>query len=372
MASIRLENLTKEFDRGRVVAVKDLNLEIKDGEFTALLGPSGCGKTTTLLMIAGIYKPTRGKVYFDDVCVNDVAPKDRYVGLVFQSYALYPHMSVYDNIAFPLRLSKIPKQEIKRRVHEVAKLAKIEELLDRKPGQLSGGQQQRVALCRALVKEPEVLLLDEPLSNLDARLRIETRAEIKRLQKELGITTILVTHDQVEAMTMAERVAVMHEGVLQQFTTPEELYDRPRNLFVASFIGDPPMNLIEVSYRRRDGVHLLEGEGFTLRISEEIARKIEENSPTGKLILGIRPEDIKLEPGEKENEQENGFPGKVFLTEPLGGSVLVDFKFGELTFRALAPGGFEANPGDELLIVPELKKLHLFDKETGKSLLDER
>jgi len=365
MASIKLENLTKEFDRGRVVAVKDLNLEIGDGEFISLLGPSGCGKTTTLLMIAGIYKPTKGKVYFDDVCVNDVAPKDRYVGLVFQSYALYPHMSVYDNISFPLRLSKTPRQEIKQKVHEVAKLARIEELLNRRPGQLSGGQQQRVALCRALVKEPEVLLLDEPLSNLDARLRIETRAEIKRLQKELGITTILVTHDQVEAMTMAERVAVMHEGVLQQFTTPEELYDKPKNLFVASFIGDPPMNLIEVTYHRDARGSFLKSEGFSLRITEEIAAKIEENG-SRELVLGIRPNEIVLK-GERDEVQ--GFPGEVFLTEPLGGGILVDFKFGELTFRTLVPGGSNAKIGDRLWICPKMDKLHLFDKETGRSLL---
>src|SRR5690606_26785405 len=207
VARIRLERLTKSF--GNVTAVKGVDLEINDGELLALLGPSGCGKTTILLMLAGIYRPTSGDIYFDDERVNDVPPKGRGVGLVFQSYALYPHMTVYDNIAFPLRLRKTPKEEIDRRVREVARIAQIEEYLQRKPSQLSGGQQQRVALCRALVKEPELLLLDEPLSNLDARLRIETRTEIKRLQRQLGITTILVTHDQIEAMTMADRVAVM-------------------------------------------------------------------------------------------------------------------------------------------------------------------
>ena len=363
MASIKLENLTKEFDRGRVVAVKDLNLEIKDGEFIALLGPSGCGKTTTLLMIAGIYKPTRGKVYFDNVCVNDVAPKDRYVGLVFQSYALYPHMTVFENIAFPLRLNKTPKQEIKKKVHEVAKLARIEELLARKPGQLSGGQQQRVALCRAIVKEPEVLLLDEPLSNLDARLRIETRAEIKRLQKELGITAILVTHDQVEAMTMAERVAVMHNGVLQQYTTPTELYSHPRNLFVASFIGDPPMNLVDVVLAQRDGRPVLESEHFTLPITPELAQKLPKDGR--RLVLGVRPDEITL----AREEHPQGFPGEVFITEPLGGGVLVDFKFGELTFRVLAPLDFTVEVGERLWIAPQLEKIHLFDAETGEALL---
>jgi ABC-type sugar transport system ATPase subunit len=210
VASVRLENLSKDF--GDVSAVRDLNLDIANGEMISVLGPSGCGKTTVLLMVAGIYKPTDGHIYFNDVLVNDVSPRNRHVGLVFQSYALYPHMTIYENIAFPLRLIRARPDEIRKKVEEVVRLTRIEELLKRKPGQLSGGQQQRVALCRALVKEPELLLLDEPLSNLDARLRIETRAELKRLQKELGITTILVTHDQVEAVTMCDRVAVLVQG----------------------------------------------------------------------------------------------------------------------------------------------------------------
>ena len=368
MASIRLEHLTKKF--GNVVAVNDLNLEIEDGEFVALLGPSGCGKTTTLLMIAGIYEPTEGKIYFDDVCVNDVAPKDRYVGLVFQSYALYPHMSVFDNIAFPLRLNKTPRAEIEKRVLEVARLAQIEDLLDRRPGQLSGGQQQRVALCRALVKEPEVLLLDEPLSNLDARLRIETRAEIKRLQKELGITTILVTHDQIEALSMAERVAVMHQGVLQQYTTPEELYNHPRNLFVASFIGDPPMNLIPVYYRREGDQPklVLKGGHGALVIPKELARRIEARgiSAAEELTLGVRPDDVQL----TDRETPEGFPAEVYLAETLGGDVLVHFKLGEASLRVLAPQGFQAQMGQRFWLVPNPEKLHLFAPD-GRSLLVE-
>ncbi len=356
MASIRLERLTKRF--GKVVAVNNLNLEVRDGEFIALLGPSGCGKTTTLLMIAGIYRPTEGKIYFDDVLVNDVAPKDRYVGLVFQSYALYPHMKVYDNIAFPLKLAKVPRQEIDRKVREVAKLTKIEELLDRMPGQLSGGQQQRVALCRALVKEPEILLLDEPLSNLDARLRIETRAEIKRLQRELGITTILVTHDQVEAMTMSERVAVMHQGVLQQYAPPQELYDRPRNLFVASFIGDPPMNLINVELRSSDGRFVLAADGFALPLGDRWAELLSGISEE-RFVLGIRPEDIKL----STEKREDGVEGEVFLTEPLGGGTLVHFRFGDISLRALAPREFEIDIGDRLWLIPDQEKIHLFTEE---------
>jgi ABC-type sugar transport system ATPase subunit len=356
MASIKLEQLTKRF--GKVVAVNNLNLEVKDGEFIALLGPSGCGKTTTLLMIAGIYRPTQGKIYFDDVLVNDVAPKDRYVGLVFQSYALYPHMKVYDNIAFPLKLAKVPRKEIDRKVYEVAKLTKIEELLDRMPGQLSGGQQQRVALCRALVKEPEILLLDEPLSNLDARLRIETRAEIKRLQRELGITTILVTHDQVEALTMSERVAVMHAGVLQQYGPPDELYDRPRNLFVASFIGDPPMNLIPVELERTDGRLRLVADSFVLPLAEEWENMLGQ-IPEASFTLGVRPEDVRI----STEEKANALLGEVFLTEPLGGGTLVHFMFGEISFRVLASREIKMDVGDKFWLVPDQSKLHIFTKD---------
>lgn len=361
MASVRLDNLSKHF--GSVVAVKDLNLDIKDGEMISLLGPSGCGKTTALLMIAGIYKPTYGNIYFNGVLVNDVAPRNRYVGLVFQSYALYPHMTIYENIAFPLRLGKTRSDEIRKKVEEVARLTRIKGLLDRKPGQLSGGQQQRAALCRALVKEPELLLLDEPLSNLDARLRIETRAELKRLQKELGITTILVTHDQVEAMTMCDRVAVLEQGELQQFTTPQELYDKPRNLFVAAFVGDPPMNLIDMQYRPEGPC--LQAEHFSVSITQKIFSAIEGNSSSPELVLGVRPDDIEL----SREANEGGFKGRVYITEPLGGGVLVSFRFGDLTLRALAHHDFRAAIGDELWITPKLDKIHLFEKESRRSLL---
>ena len=362
MASIRLERLTKKF--GKVIAVNGLSLEVQDGEFISLLGPSGCGKTTTLLMIAGIYRPTEGNVYFDDVLVNDVAPKDRYVGLVFQSYALYPHMKVYENIAFPLRLAKVPKKEIDRRVREVASLTKIEELLDRMPGQLSGGQQQRVALCRALVKEPEILLLDEPLSNLDARLRIETRAEIKRLQRELGITSILVTHDQVEAMTMAERIAVMHSGVLQQYDPPGVLYDRPKNLFVASFIGDPPMNLISMKVMEREGQLILSADGFHLPVPEGLRERL--STLVGEeVVLGLRPEDMTL----AREERPGSISGEVFLTEPLGGGTLVHFTFGDVKLRVLAPREQPVEVGDRLWIVLQEEKVHVFGPD-GRSLRD--
>jgi ABC-type sugar transport system ATPase subunit len=360
LASLRLEGLTKRF--GNVVAVNVLSLEVEDGGFIALLGPSGCGKTTTLLMIAGIYRPTAGKIYFDDVLMNDVAPKDRYVGLVFQSYALYPHMTVYQNIAFPLRLAKRPREEIESKVGEVASLTKIEKLLDRRPGQLSGGQQQRVALCRALVKEPEILLLDEPLSNLDARLRIETRAEIKRLQRELGITSILVTHDQVEAMTMAERIAVMHDGVLQQYDPPGVLYDGPKNLFVASFIGDPPMNLVPVNVVERDGRLILSADGFLLPVPENLRERV---SGLGEeeAVLGLRPEDMTL----SSEEKAGAIPGEVFLTEPLGGGALVHFSFGDVKLRVLASREQPIEVGDRLWIIPQEEKVHVVGPD-GRSL----
>ena len=260
---VKLEKLTKQW--GQVVGADSMNLDIRDGEFVAFLGPSGCGKTTTLLMVAGIYKPTAGAIYFDDRLVNQVAPKDRNIGMVFQSYALYPHMTVFQNISYPLKLKKVPLNEMRERTQRVADMMGIGHLLDRKPAQLSGGQQQRVALGRSLVKEPGLLLFDEPLSNLDARLRLTMRGEIKRLQMELGITSIYVTHDQLEAMTMADRIAVMKDGKLQAYDTPNELYERPRNLFIAGFLGNPPMNFIEVEvaqangdfHARRQGVDLV-------------------------------------------------------------------------------------------------------------------
>lgn len=251
MAGVKLVNVWKQF--GEVTAVKNMNLDIKDGEFMILLGPSGCGKTTTLRMISGLEEPTKGQIYIGDKLVADpekgvfVPPKDRDIAMVFQSYALYPHMTVYDNIAFPLKLRKVPKQEIDQRVREVAEMLGLTELLKRKPRELSGGQRQRVALGRAIVRKPQVFLMDEPLSNLDAKLRVKMRAELKKLQRQLGVTTIYVTHDQVEAMTMGDRIAVINAGELQQVGSPDEVYDKPANTFVAGFIGSPPMNSMDAS-----------------------------------------------------------------------------------------------------------------------------
>src|SRR5215207_247664 len=281
MAVIELKGITKRW--GDVVAVEPTDLRIEDGEFVAILGPSGCGKSTTLFMLAGIYTPTEGRILFDDAPVNDVEARDRNVGIVFQSYALYPHMTARDNIGFPLRFKRVQREEGRRRTEAAARLVQVFELLDRRPAQLSGGQQQRVALARALVKEPGLLLLDEPLSNLDASLRLVMRSEIRGLQRKLGVTTILVTHDQIEATTMADRVICMSKGRIEQIGTAEDLYQRPDSLFVAGFIGSPPINLLQ-GQAQHGGVRI---GGMTLPAEA-----------TGRVVLGVRPEAVRLGAGE--------------------------------------------------------------------------
>lgn len=351
MVRVRLENVSKTF-KGGVNAVKNLNLEVKDKEFVVLLGPSGCGKTTTLLLIAGVYKPTSGYIYFDDTIVNDLEPKDRNVGMVFQSYALYPHMTVYENIAFPLRLKKLPKQEIDARVREVASMLKIEDLLNRKPSQLSGGQQQRVALARAIVKQPQLFLMDEPLSNLDAKIRVEVRAELKRIQRELGITTIYVTHDQAEAMSLADRIAVMNKGELQQYATPEELYNNPANTFVASFIGSPPANLLDAEivlepYPR------VEVAGASFALPEDLARVFREKGET-RVTLMLRPEHIKVRKGK-------GFT--VYSTEWLGREEYAFLRApdGSLIRAVLSPEE-RLDVGEEVEIAFDFRKVHFYGR----------
>jgi ABC-type sugar transport system ATPase subunit len=354
---VELVELTKKF--GDVTAVDKVNLDIKDGEFVAFLGPSGCGKTTTLLMNTGIYKPTSGDMLFDGKRVNDLPPKDRDIGMVFQSYALYPHMSVYQNIVFALTLKKVPNEIKKKEAQRIAEELGIGELLDRKPAQLSGGQQQRVALGRALIKKPGLLLFDEPLSNLDARLRISMRAEIKNLQRELGITSIYVTHDQIEAMTMANRIAVMKKGVLQAFSSPEDLHDRPKTLFIAQFIGNPPMNFFEVD------IKMEEGELFARVSSGQEKLKIRKDRKprrsTGNVILGIRPQDIYVDP-------ENGFASEVILVEPLGRDDLIICSFGNREICFLTEPS-SSKIGDKIKIGFDMSKAQFFDKETEKSLL---
>ncbi len=335
-----------------------ISLEIGDGEFVAFLGPSGCGKTTTLLMVAGIYKPTAGTIHFDDQVVNLLPPKDRNIGMVFQSYALYPHMSVYQNISYPLRLQKRPKAEMMERAQKVADMMGIGNLMERKPAMLSGGQQQRVALGRSLIKEPQLLLFDEPLSNLDARLRLSMRGEIKRLQMDLGITSIYVTHDQVEAMTMADRIAVMMDGKLQAYAKPHEIYDQPRTRFVAGFVGNPPMNFLEVEVARENGEYHARAEGIDIIVPAKRGEKV---AMKGTVTLGIRPEDVSVADG--------GIQGDVFTVEPLGRDDLVEARIGDVALRALADPALRTRMGERASLKFDTDNVQFFDLETERSLL---
>jgi len=339
--SITLRGLSKRF--GNVWALRPLDLEIRAGEFMAFLGPSGCGKTTTLLLIAGIYRPTTGEIYFGDRRVDLLPPRERDVGMVFQSYALYPHLTVFENIAFPLRLKGMPHSLIQERVASVASLLGITEILSRRPGQISGGQQQRTAIARALVKEPRVLLLDEPLSNLDAQIRLQARSEIRRLHQELGITTILVTHDQAEALAMADRVAVFRDGRLHQVGTAQELYERPADTFVAAFVGHPPMNLLEGAVE----------DGFFR--AGEVVIPVPESWPRGEGVLGVRPEDLKL--GE-------GVPSSARVVEPMGREVLVTAELGAgKVVKILTNPQVRVMPGSAIQVSFPPEKLYLFGQD---------
>ena len=354
---VEITNLSKKF--GDVVGVEMLDLDIKDGEFVAFLGPSGCGKTTTLLMLAGIYKPSTGTIRFGDRIVNQLQPKDRNIGMVFQSYALYPHMTVFENIAYPLKLKKVPRQEQQRRVEEAADTMGIGHLLDRRPGQLSGGQQQRVALGRALVKEPDILLFDEPLSNLDARLRLTMRGEIRSLQRRLGITSIYVTHDQVEALTMADRIAVMNQGQLQAFATPDDLYERPDTKFIASFVGNPPMNLLDVELVQDNGDLQLRSEALQLTLPSEYTSGAATHR--GALTFGIRPEDITL-------ADEAGISGEILVVEPLGRDDLLDVIVGVQHFFVLADPKLKSRAGDRVHLSLDMTRAHFFDPQNERAL----
>ncbi|WP_042697494.1 ABC transporter ATP-binding protein, partial [Thermococcus sp. PK] len=354
MAGVKLVNVWKQF--GEVTAVKNMNLDIKDGEFMILLGPSGCGKTTTLRMISGLEEPTKGQIYIGDKLVADpekgvfVPPKDRDIAMVFQSYALYPHMTVYDNIAFPLKLRKVPKQEIDQRVREVAEMLGLTELLKRKPRELSGGQRQRVALGRAIVRKPQVFLMDEPLSNLDAKLRVKMRAELKKLQRQLGVTTIYVTHDQVEAMTMGDRIAVINAGELQQVGSPDEVYDKPANTFVAGFIGSPPMNSMDASITE-DGFADF-GE-FKLKLLPEQVEALREANLIGKeVIFGIRPEDLyDAVFAQVKVPGENLVRAVVEIVENLGSERIVHLRVGDVTFVGSFRSESRVKEGQEVDVV---------------------
>ena len=399
MAGVQFEGVSKIYADG-TRAVNRLQLEIEDGEFMVLVGPSGCGKTTALRMVAGLEDISEGVLRIGDTVVNHVPPRDRDIAMVFQSYALYPHLSVYDNIAFGLKLKKTPKEEVRERVGKAAELLGLTEYLDRKPRALSGGQRQRVAMGRAIVRQPKAFLMDEPLSNLDAKLRVQMRAEISQLQTDLGTTTVYVTHDQVEAMTMGDRVAVMRKGELQQVAAPQELYDRPVNLFVGGFIGSPAMNLIDAKLEQRnsDLVAVLGENEIVLGPETRSARPGLEAYTGRTLVLGIRPEDLEDASLESEGTEQQKLNGRVTLTEALGSEVMVHFKvdaaaaatddvrelakdagtegLGELDTEggATMVGRFGARSrvrtGNAIEIAVDTRALHFFEPESGLGIYD--
>ena len=360
-AEIRLEKVRKTF--GKVVAVKDMDLVVEPKEFLVLLGPSGCGKTTTLRCIAGLERVDQGKVFIGGRDVTALPPSKRGIAMVFQSYAVFPHMTVAQNIAFGLRMRHTPKEEIKKAVKEVAELLQIDELLSRYPSQLSGGQRQRVAVARALVMRPEVLLMDEPLSNLDALLRLQMRAELKKLHREVGTTTVYVTHDQIEALSLGDRIAVMREGEIVQLDTPNEVYDKPASVFVGGFIGTPPMNFLRAEVKSTDGkVYLAVGD-FSVEVHEEWQGKLK--GMVGKsLILGIRAENIEV----RSTPGEGALPAQVVVSEPLGSQQLLTVQVGSDVLKVATSPDLAIRPGQTIGLVLTKGKIRLFDEATQKAL----
>ena len=361
MAEVRLEGVCKKY--GKVEAVKNLDIRIKDKEFFSLLGPSGCGKSSTLRMIAGLEKITEGIIRIGDRIVNNVEPKDRNVAMVFENYALYPHMTVYENLSYPLRIRKVPQSEIEKGVKHAAEALQISELLGRRPRQLSGGQQQRVGVGRAIVRNPQVFLMDEPISHLDAKLRTLMRAELKRLQKDLDTTTIYVTHDQLEAISMADRIAIMNFGVLQQVGTPDEIFNKPANIFVAGFVGDPPMYFFDCETIDKAGEVFLRGDGFEVKTSDPVSSKLK--SLTSKsLVMGIRPGDFI--PRRKPSKKNNLIKSEVVVTEPLGDELILNVKVGEVMAKVKTDIDFRAEMGDKVWLQIDYRRFHIFDKGTGR------
>jgi multiple sugar transport system ATP-binding protein len=365
MASVTYDHVTKKF--GETTAINDLNIAIEDKEFLVLVGPSGCGKSTALRCLAGLEEITGGRILIGQRDVSNVAPKDRDIAMVFQSYALYPHMSVYDNMAFGLKLRKTPKAEIDRRVKEAAEILGISHLLGRKPKQLSGGQRQRVAVGRAIVREPAVFLFDEPLSNLDAKLRVQTRAEISKLHQRLQTTFIYVTHDQVEAMTMATRIAVMKDGVLQQLDSPQNLYDKPNNIFVAGFIGSPAMNFFDAKLARTDGKLVVDSGSFQITVPENKGGAY--NAYVGKnVVLGIRPEDVHDPNFAPPGIHQAMVPAHVEVTELMGNEVILYLKSGDRNYVARVDPRSQARIGNDVQVAMNLDNMHLFDKDTEQAI----
>jgi multiple sugar transport system ATP-binding protein len=368
MAKVILENVSKHFVSKystEVIAVKDFNLEIEDKEFVVFVGPSGCGKTTTLRMIAGLEEITEGKIYIGDRLINRIPAKDRDIAMVFQNYALYPHMTVYDNLAFSLEMRKFSKEEINQRVREAADLLEISELLQRKPKQLSGGQRQRVAVGRTIVRKPRVFLFDEPLSNLDAKLRVQMRGELKKLHERLSSTIIYVTHDQVEAMTMGDRIVVMRDGFIQQVGRPLDLYFHPANKFVAGFIGSPSMNFIEAQIVGSDNKLFVQADGFRLRMPEEKAQNLEKYVHK-KVIFGIRPQDLSKASASIEGETIEAF---VEIIEPIGNEIYLDVTSGRDSLIASVDPKTKVIPRQNILLQANLENIHLFDIDDERALL---
>ena len=376
MAGLTLKGIYKKYPGG-VVAVSDVNLEIRDKEFIVLVGPSGCGKSTTLRMIAGLEEISEGELYIGDKLVNDIAPKDRDIAMVFQNYALYPHMTVFDNMAFGLKLRKVPKDEIERKVNEAAKILDLTHLLDRKPKAMSGGQRQRVALGRAIVRSPKVFLLDEPLSNLDAKLRAQMRTEIAKIHKKLGTTFIYVTHDQTEAMTMGDRIVCMKDGFVQQIDTPQNLYENPVNKFVAGFLGSPQMNFIDAELKEEYGQFIVEfgatngrGNRYQIIVPES---KVNEDlgSYVGKeIILGVRPESIHDEEMYLSNASTGVIDANVEITEMMGAETYLYLLCEGIPLTARVSPRSTARPGDDIKVAIDPNRIHIFDKETEKAIVN--
>jgi len=369
MADVKLEHVTKRYEN--VVAVKDVTFEVADSEFVVLVGPSGCGKTTTLRMIAGLEEVTEGSIYIGGRLVNDVDPKDRDIAMVFQNYALYPHMTVYENMAFGLKLRKFPKAEINARVREAAQILGIENLLDRKPRALSGGQRQRVALGRAIVRKPKAFLFDEPLSNLDAKLRVQMRTEISRLHQRLGSTMIYVTHDQTEAMTMGDRIVVMRDGIVHQIDTPLNLYNHPRNKFVAGFIGSPAMNFFHGIVRRSNGLVFEEQNGGThFYLSTELSKRLDRYIDRP-VILGLRPEHIGIAGiGAPPSSESASVRARIDVVEPMGNEMFIYFFTGSgVQYISRIPTLGMPQPGQEAEFIFDLSHAHIFDPDTEEALL---
>ena len=362
MVAVSFNNVWKDYGGG-AIAVKELNMDVKDGEFVSLLGPSGCGKSTSLRMLAGLEHISSGEIVFGDKIVNTLPPKDRDIAMVFENYALYPHKTIFDNIANPLKQAKIPTDEIKRRVIDVAKLLEIEQLLERRPQELSGGQKQRTAIGRAIVRQPQVFLFDEPIAHLDAKLRARMRSELKHLQHKLGVTTIYVTHDQLEALTMADRIAVMNDGVLQQFDTPQEVYQNPANSWVATFVGEPGMSLMEMEMTRMDGDLALAFENKTLKLDQKNKARLTAAGKT-KLLVGIRPDKASV----SQLEIPGAFECQIYSRQLLGADVLVEVEFGTSRVRAKADTSFVGAVGAVCHLIFRSEDMYFFDAEDGKAI----